>query len=122
MGTGGEARESGSCGKTVFPEDKPFSCCVQVCELGEQLEQEKARCEDLLRQDRHSVNQYFHSLEVVLAKKRRACLDALDKAGAEACRAYDPLIHKVKELQVRVLIFKLYVCFLSRILAERWTT
>ncbi|TWW77147.1 tripartite motif-containing protein 59 isoform X1 [Takifugu flavidus] len=72
---------------------------AQVCELGEQLEQEKARCEDLLRQDRHNVSQYFHSLEVVLAKKRRACLDALDKAAGEVCRAYDPLIHKVKELQ-----------------------
>lgn len=104
--------------KTVFPENKPFSCCVQVCELGEQLEQEKARCEDLLRQDRHNVNQYFHSLEVVLARKRRACLDALDKAGVEVCGAYDPLIHKVKELQVCVIVFKLYMCFLSCILAE----
>lgn len=109
----------------MFPENKPPSCCVQVCELGEQLEQEKARCEDLLRQDRHNVSQYFHSLEVVLAKKRRACLDALDKAAGEVCRAYDPLIHKVKELQVCVIMFKLWVCFRSCILAElccRWTT
>lgn len=83
-----------------------------MCELGEQLEQEKARCEDLLRQDQHNVNQYFHSLAVVLAKKRRACLDVLDKAGVEVCQAYDPLIHRVKELQVCVIIFKLYACFL----------
>lgn len=75
-----------------------------MCELGEQLEQEKARCEGLLRQDRHNVSQYFQTLEAVLSRKRRACLDALDKAGAEVCRAYDPLIHKVKELQVCVCV------------------
>ncbi|XP_074536515.1 tripartite motif-containing protein 59 [Halichoeres trimaculatus] len=72
---------------------------AQVCELGEQLEQEKARCEGLLRQDRQEVNQFFQTLETVLARKRHACLEALDKAGAEVCRAYDPLIHRVKELQ-----------------------
>nr|XP_046245224.1 tripartite motif-containing protein 59 [Scatophagus argus] len=72
---------------------------AQVCELGEQLEQEKARCEGLLRQDRQEVNQYFQMLEAVLARKRQAYLEALDKAGAEVSRAYDPLIHSVKELQ-----------------------
>lgn len=72
---------------------------AQTCELGEQLKQEKARCEDLLRQDRQEVSQYFQTLEVVLARKRQAYLEALDKAGAEVSRAYNPLIHKVKELQ-----------------------
>ncbi|KAF1394121.1 hypothetical protein PFLUV_G00023210 [Perca fluviatilis] len=72
---------------------------AQVCELGEQLEQEKARCEGLVRQDRQEVNQFFQTLEAVLARKRHAYLDALDKAGAEVSRAYDPLIHRVKELQ-----------------------
>lgn len=72
---------------------------AQVCELGEQLEQEKARCEGLVRQDRQEVNQFFQTLEGVLARKRHAYLEALDKAGAEVSRAYDPLIHKVKELQ-----------------------
>lgn len=71
-----------------------------MCELGEQLEQEKARCEGLVRQDRQEVNQFFQTLEVVLAKKRQAYLEALDKAGAEVLQAYDPLIHRVKELQV----------------------
>lgn len=73
-----------------------------MCELGEQLEQEKARCEGLVRQDRQEVNQYFLTLEVVLARKRHAYLEALDKASAEVSRAYDPLIHRVKELQVCV--------------------
>ncbi|XP_068440171.1 tripartite motif-containing protein 59 [Clinocottus analis] len=71
----------------------------QVCELGEQLEQEKVRCEGLVRQDRQAVNQFFQSLEVVLARKRHAYLEALDHAGSEVSRAYDPLIHRVKALQ-----------------------
>ncbi|XP_036975411.1 tripartite motif-containing protein 59 [Acanthopagrus latus] len=72
---------------------------AQVCELGEQLEQEKARCEGLVRQDRQEVNQFFQRLEEVLTRKKQAYLEALDTAGAEVSRAYDPLIHKVKELQ-----------------------
>ncbi|XP_061638946.1 tripartite motif-containing protein 59 [Phyllopteryx taeniolatus] len=72
---------------------------AQVCELGEQLEQEKARCEGLLRQDRQEVAQFFHMLEAALARKRQAYLEVLDKALAEVSRAYDPLIHRVKELQ-----------------------
>lgn len=73
-----------------------------MCELGEQLEQEKAHCEGLLRQDQLEVNQYFQTLEAVLARKKRSYLEALDKAGAEVSGAYDPLIHRVKELQVCV--------------------
>ncbi|KAM4742365.1 tripartite motif-containing protein 59 isoform 1-T2 [Anableps anableps] len=71
----------------------------QVCELGEQLEQEKARCESLLRQDRQEVNQFFVSLEEVLARKKQAYLEALSEAAAEVSQTYDPLIHRVKELQ-----------------------
>lgn len=78
-----------------------LSVC-KVCELGEQLEQEKARCEGLVRQDRQEVSQFFQTLEAALARKRQAYLEALDKAGAEVTRAYDPLIHRVKELQVGV--------------------
>lgn len=73
-----------------------------MCELGEQLEQEKAHCEDLVRQDRQDVSQYFQRLEEVLARKKCAYLEALDNAGAEVARAYDPLIDRVKELQVCV--------------------
>ncbi|XP_015225760.1 PREDICTED: tripartite motif-containing protein 59 [Cyprinodon variegatus] len=71
----------------------------QICELGEQLEQEKARCDALLRQDTQEVNQYFTSLEEVLARKKQAYLEALRRASAEVSEAYDPLIHRVKELQ-----------------------
>lgn len=72
---------------------------AQICEVGEQLEQDKARCEALLRQDKQDVAQFFQTLEVTLAKKRQACLDALDKASAEVVEAYEPLIDRVKELQ-----------------------
>lgn len=71
-----------------------------MCELGEQLEQEKARCDALLRQDRQEVNQFFVSLEEVLARKKQAYLEALSEAAAEVAATYDPLIHTVKELQV----------------------
>lgn len=73
-----------------------------MCELGEQLGQEKARCEGLLRKDQQEVNQYFDKVEAMLAKKRHAYLEALDEAGAEVRRVYDPLIHRMKELQVCV--------------------
>ncbi|KAM9732669.1 tripartite motif-containing protein 59 [Menidia menidia] len=72
---------------------------AQVCELAEQLEQEKARCEALLRQDRLDVAQFFLSLEALLARKRQACLEALETAAGEVAQAYDPLIHRAKELQ-----------------------
>ncbi|XP_061683254.1 tripartite motif-containing protein 59 [Syngnathoides biaculeatus] len=72
---------------------------ARVCELGEQLAQEKARCEGLLRQDRDEVAQFFHTLEAALARKKQAYLEVLDKALAEVSGAYDPLIRRVKELQ-----------------------
>lgn len=71
-----------------------------MCELGEQLEQEKARCEGLVMQDRQEVLQFFISLEVALSRKKQAFLEALDKASADVSQAFDPLIHRVKELQV----------------------
>uniref|UniRef100_UPI003AAE750D tripartite motif-containing protein 59 n=1 Tax=Centroberyx gerrardi TaxID=166262 RepID=UPI003AAE750D len=72
---------------------------AQVCELGEQLEQEKARCEGLVRKDRLAVDQFFQALEELLAQKREAYLEALDTTSAEVSRAYDPLVRRVKELQ-----------------------
>lgn len=71
-----------------------------MCELGEQLQEEKARCEGLLKQDRQEVSEFFQALEVMLARKKQAYLEALDKVGVEVSRAYEPLIHRVKELQV----------------------
>lgn len=71
-----------------------------MCELAEQLEQEKTRCEGVVRQNKQEVNQFFQTLEAALAKKKQAFLEALDKAATDVSRAYDPLIHRVKELQV----------------------
>ncbi|KAM9801417.1 tripartite motif-containing protein 59 [Neosynchiropus ocellatus] len=72
---------------------------TQVCELAEQLQQEKIRCEELVRQDRQKVLQFFHSLEEELANKKHAYLDALDKATVKVLQTYEPLILQVKELQ-----------------------
>lgn len=71
-----------------------------MCELGERLQQEMDRCDSLLRQDKQEVEQFFHTLEMVLAGKRQAYMEALERAGAEVCQAYNPLIDRVKELQV----------------------
>ncbi|XP_038817916.1 tripartite motif-containing protein 59 [Salvelinus namaycush] len=72
---------------------------AKVRELGEQLEQEKASCEGLVRQDRQAVEQYFQGLELVLARKKEAFMGALDTASMEVSLAYDPLIQRLKELQ-----------------------
>ncbi|KAM8854537.1 tripartite motif-containing protein 59 [Synchiropus picturatus] len=72
---------------------------TQVRELAEQLQQEKSRCEELVRQDRQKVLQFFHSLEEELANKKHAYLDALDKANVKVSQTYEPLILQVKELQ-----------------------
>lgn len=98
---GGSGLNVAAVANRGFPgEADRLPLCAQVCELGEQLQQEKARCEGLLRQDRSDVNQYFQTLEAALARKRRACLDALDEADADVRRVYDPLVRRVKELQV----------------------
>ncbi|XP_029528574.1 tripartite motif-containing protein 59-like [Oncorhynchus nerka] len=72
---------------------------AEVCELGEQLEQEKASCEGLVRQDRQAVEQYFQGLELVLSRKKEAFMGALDTASMEVSLAYNPLIQRLKELQ-----------------------
>ncbi|CAF97398.1 unnamed protein product, partial [Tetraodon nigroviridis] len=72
---------------------------AKVCELGKQLEQEKARCEGLLREDQVHVIEYFEERKAVLDRKKHACLAALVKAGVDVSRVYDPLIHRVQELQ-----------------------
>lgn len=76
----------------------------QVCELGQQLEEERSCVEDLVRRDRQEVSQYFETLEATVARKKRAFLDAVDKAAADVSRAFDPLIDTVKELQVCVRV------------------
>uniref|UniRef100_A0A4W5PB66 Tripartite motif containing 59 n=1 Tax=Hucho hucho TaxID=62062 RepID=A0A4W5PB66_9TELE len=78
---------------------------LQVCELGEQLEQ-KASCEGLVRQDRQAVEQYFHGLELVLARKKEAFMGALDTASVEVSLAYDPLIRRL-ELQEQLDLLSL---------------
>lgn len=77
-----------------------FSFPFEVCELREQLEQGKAHCESLVRKDRLAVDQFFQGLELTLSKKKEAFLGALDSVSADVSKAYDPLINRMKEMQV----------------------
>lgn len=79
---------------------KPALFCLwQVCALAERLEQEKARGESLVRQDREAVGRFFQGLELLLSRKRDEYMAALDAASAELARSYDPLIEKLKDMQ-----------------------
>ena len=68
--------------------------------LGEQLQKEKQDCEAMVRQDAQVVEQFFQGLELILAQKREAFLGALDSASLEISLTFDPLIHRLKEMQV----------------------
>ncbi|XP_062329973.1 tripartite motif-containing protein 59 [Osmerus eperlanus] len=72
---------------------------AQVCELGDQLQKEKQDCEAMVRQDGQVVEQFFQGLELILAQKREAFLGALDSASLEISLTFDPLIHRLKEMQ-----------------------
>ena len=84
---------------------------MQVCEVGKQLELKKEQCEKDLLQDRQEVLQFFRNFETTLAKKKMAFLNALDKAGTEVAQTYDPLIYRVKEMQVCALNYDKKVFF-----------
>ncbi|XP_023662981.1 tripartite motif-containing protein 59 [Paramormyrops kingsleyae] len=72
---------------------------AEVCALVDQLEQDKERCERLLQQDRGAVVQFFGSLELILAQKKEAFMEALEAASGELQHAYDPLIEKLKDMK-----------------------
>ncbi|XP_041918673.1 tripartite motif-containing protein 59 [Alosa sapidissima] len=72
---------------------------AEVCALAERLEQEKARGEGLVRQDREAVGQFFQGVQRLLERKRDEYMAALDAASAELARSYDPLIEKLKDMQ-----------------------
>lgn len=77
----------------------PTFSLSQVCVLAERLEQEKARGENLVRQDREAVVSFFQGLELLLHRKRDEYMAALDAASSELARSYDPLIEKLKDMQ-----------------------
>ncbi|XP_030633884.1 tripartite motif-containing protein 59 [Chanos chanos] len=71
----------------------------EVCDIVEKLEQEKARCENLIRQDREAVSQFFQGLDLLLARKKDEFMKALDAASTELSKAYDPIIEKLKDMK-----------------------
>ncbi|XP_063061726.1 tripartite motif-containing protein 59 [Engraulis encrasicolus] len=72
---------------------------AEVCGLVEQLEQEKASCEGLVRQDREAVDHFFQALEQQLCRKREEYMAALDACSVEVARSYEPLIDKLKDMK-----------------------
>ncbi|KAJ8280336.1 hypothetical protein GJAV_G00053350 [Gymnothorax javanicus] len=72
---------------------------AEVCALVERLEQERVRCEGVLRQDRDAVTHFFNSLEQVLERKKRAFMAALDVAEGDLAREYDPLLERLKDMK-----------------------
>ncbi|KAJ8388657.1 hypothetical protein AAFF_G00130660 [Aldrovandia affinis] len=85
---------------------------AEVCAMVERLEQEKARCESLVRQDREAVAQFFQGLDLLLGRKKEAFMEALDRAEAEVSHRYDPLVEKLKgmkEQQLELISYSLAV-------------
>lgn len=74
-------------------------CWEEICGLVEKLEQEKSRHEDLVRQDREAVTQFFQSLECQLKNKKEAFMKVLDKVNGQLACAYEPLIEKLKDMK-----------------------
>ncbi|XP_062409347.1 tripartite motif-containing protein 59 [Sardina pilchardus] len=72
---------------------------AEVCALGERLEEEKARGEGLVRQDREAVALFFRGAERLLGRKRDEYLAALDAVSEELARTYDPLVERLKDVQ-----------------------
>lgn len=71
----------------------------EVCGLVERLEQEKARYEGLVHQDREAVLQFYQALERLLAHKKELFMKALDGANVRLACVYDPLIEKLKDMK-----------------------
>uniref|UniRef100_A0A8B9RKZ4 Tripartite motif containing 59 n=1 Tax=Astyanax mexicanus TaxID=7994 RepID=A0A8B9RKZ4_ASTMX len=71
----------------------------EVCGLVERIEQEKARYEGLVRQDREAVVQFFQGLERLLAHKNELFMKALDAVNMRLACTYDPLIEKLKDMK-----------------------
>nr|XP_055051733.1 tripartite motif-containing protein 59 isoform X1 [Misgurnus anguillicaudatus] len=72
----------------------------EICSLAADLQQEKIQSESLVQKDREVVSRFFQGLELILAQKREEFGRALDGASEQLTHTYDPLIERLKELQV----------------------
>ncbi|XP_064159245.1 tripartite motif-containing protein 59 [Anguilla rostrata] len=72
---------------------------AELCARAERAEQERARAEGQLRQDREAVARFFQGLEQTLARKRLAFSAALDAAEAELGREYEPILERLKGMK-----------------------
>ncbi|XP_066565464.1 tripartite motif-containing protein 59 [Amia ocellicauda] len=71
---------------------------AEVCLLAENLEQQKVKCQNIIRQDKEAVAHYFEGINRILAQKKQDFLAALDQASADLSSEYDPLIEKLKDM------------------------
>ncbi|XP_066476625.1 tripartite motif-containing protein 59 isoform X2 [Tiliqua scincoides] len=76
--------------------DKHWS---EVCLLIENLEKLKAQCEDIVREDKETLLQYFKRLNDALDHKKQALLAVLDEVKMQIAAEYDPLIEKMKVIR-----------------------
>lgn len=76
--------------------DKHWS---EVCSLLENLEKQKAQCENIIREDKEILLQYFKRLADELDNKKQAFLAALDEVKIQIAAEYDPLIEKIKVIR-----------------------
>ncbi|XP_061493173.1 tripartite motif-containing protein 59 [Rhineura floridana] len=76
--------------------DKHWS---EVCLLIENLEEQKAQCENIVQEDKKTVLQYFKRLSDVLDHKKQALLLALEEVNMQIVAEYEPLIEKMKSIR-----------------------
>ncbi|XP_060098407.1 tripartite motif-containing protein 59 [Heteronotia binoei] len=76
--------------------DKHWS---EVCLLIENLEEQKAKCESIVQEDKKTVLQYFKRLNDVLDHKKQALLAALDEVNTQIAAEYEPLIERMKGIR-----------------------
>lgn len=76
--------------------DKHWS---EVCLLIENLEKQKAQCENIVREDKETLLLYFKRLGEVLDHKKQVLLAALDEVKMQIAAEYDPLFEKMKAIR-----------------------
>lgn len=76
--------------------DKHWS---EVCLLIGNLEEQKAKCESVVQEDKKTVLQYFKRLNDALDNKKQALLVALDEVNTQIAAEYEPLIERMKGIR-----------------------
>lgn len=76
--------------------DKHWS---KICLLIENLEAQRAQCENMVQEDKKTVLQYFKRLSDMLDHKKQALLATLNEVNTQIVAEYEPLIEKMKGIR-----------------------